>query len=97
MKARQTELVYSALTRWGYTKFREGKGQEEATMRILADLSTKYSLPRTGTGKSIIYQLPDLMYMKKTTCITLVVSLMKDQVTRLPPFLRAAALHYNSL
>ena len=34
MKARQTELVYSALTRWGYTKFREGKGQEEATMRL---------------------------------------------------------------
>jgi len=90
------EFVYSALARWGYKQFREG--QEEAIMRILAGQSTLVLLA-TGTGKSLIYQLPALLYREKSPCLTLVVSplvsLMEDQVTGLPPFLKAAALHYN--
>jgi len=90
------EFVYKALSRWGYSHFREG--QEEAIMRILAGQSSLVLLA-TGTGKSLIYQLPALLYREKSTCITLVVSplvsLMEDQVTGLPPFLKAAALHYN--
>jgi len=90
------QFVYRALARWGYQYFREG--QEEAIMRILAGQSSLVLLA-TGTGKSLIYQLPALLYREKSTCITLVisplVSLMEDQVTGLPPFLKAAALHYN--
>jgi ATP-dependent DNA helicase Q4 len=83
-------------------------------LRILSGQSTLVLLA-TGTGKSLIYQLPALLYREAGPCITLVVSplvsLMEDQVTNtqihkykvhmlsqvtgLPPFLKAAALHYN--
>eukprot|EP00090_Calanus_glacialis_P000787 TRINITY_DN10552_c0_g1_i1.p1 TRINITY_DN10552_c0_g1~~TRINITY_DN10552_c0_g1_i1.p1 ORF type:complete len:1436 (-),score=591.02 TRINITY_DN10552_c0_g1_i1:100-4407(-) len=90
------QFVYTALARFGYEQFREG--QEEAIMRILAGQSSLILLA-TGTGKSLIYQLPALLYGEKSNCITLVVSplvsLMEDQITGLPPFLKAAALHYN--
>merc|ERR1719369_2560778 len=90
------QFLYSALAKFGYEQFREG--QEEAIMRILAGQSSLVLLA-TGTGKSLIYQLPALLYREKSSCITLVVSplvsLMEDQVTGLPPFLKAAALHYN--
>jgi len=90
------QFLYSALARFGYQQFRGG--QEEAIMRILAGKSSLVLLA-TGTGKSLIYQLPALLYGEKSSCITLVVSplvsLMEDQVTGLPPFLKAAALHYN--
>eukprot|EP00092_Neocalanus_flemingeri_P040667 GFUD01044278.1.p1 GENE.GFUD01044278.1~~GFUD01044278.1.p1 ORF type:complete len:1538 (+),score=567.86 GFUD01044278.1:263-4615(+) len=90
------QFVYSALARFGYEQFREG--QEEAIMRILAGQSSLILLA-TGTGKSLIYQLPALLYRENSPCITLVVSplvsLMEDQVTGLPPFLKAATLHYN--
>ena len=48
----------------------------------------------------MIQQLPVYLYYRhRARCITLVVSplvsLMEDQVTGLPSFLRAAALHYN--
>ena len=73
--------VREALARWGYPDFRPG--QLDAVMRILAGKSTLVLLA-TGTGKSLIYQLPALLYRNSTPCITLVVSplvsLMEDQV-----------------
>merc|ERR1719431_1416549 len=56
------QFVYTALARWGYQHFREG--QEEAIMRILAGQSSLVLLA-TGTGKSLIYQLPALLYREK--------------------------------
>lgn len=54
-------------------------------IRILRGESTLVLLA-TGTGKSLIYQLPALMYREAGPCITLVVSplvsLMEDQVNR---------------
>ena len=90
------ETIYTALKKFGYSGFREG--QEEGITRILKGESSLVLLA-TGSGKSLIYQLPAYLYAEKYGCITIVVSplvsLMEDQVTGLPPFLKAAALHYN--
>lgn len=90
------DWVKEGLQLFGHKSFRGG--QEEAVMRILAGQSTLVLLA-TGSGKSLIYQLPAYLYAEKQRCITIVisplVSLMEDQVTGLPPHLRAACLHYN--
>ena len=88
--------IEATLAKFGYTSFRPG--QEEAIRRIVAGKSS-LALLATGTGKSLIYQLPAYLYRERGPCITLVVSplvsLMEDQVSGLPSFLKAAALHYN--
>lgn len=67
-------------------------------MRILSGLSTLVTLS-TGSGKSLCYQLPAYLYSRQRKAITLVisplVSLMEDQVTGVPHFLRAHCLHTN--
>lgn len=75
--------MYQALKELGHTSFRFG--QEEGVMRILSGVSTLVTLS-TGSGKSLIYQLPAYLYNKqKPGCITLVISplisLMEDQVS----------------
>lgn len=90
------DAIFSALKKFGYNSFRPG--QEEGITRILKGESSLVLLS-TGSGKSLIYQLPAYLYGEKKGCITIVVSplvsLMEDQVTGLPSFLKAAALHYN--
>ncbi|XP_075560904.1 LOW QUALITY PROTEIN: ATP-dependent DNA helicase Q4 [Pelecanus crispus] len=67
-------------------------------MRILSGLSTLVVLS-TGMGKSLCYQLPAYLYHKRSKCVTLVVSplvsLMDDQVSGLPPCLKAVCIHSN--
>ncbi|XP_043072964.1 ATP-dependent DNA helicase Q4 [Puntigrus tetrazona] len=88
--------VYEALQDFGYKSFRPG--QEMAIMRILSGLSTLVVLS-TGMGKSLCYQLPAYLYAQRSKCITLVVSplvsLMDDQLSGLPPKLKAACIHSN--
>ncbi|XP_055076482.2 ATP-dependent DNA helicase Q4 [Misgurnus anguillicaudatus] len=88
--------VYEALRDFGYKSFRPG--QEMAIMRILSGLSTLVVLS-TGMGKSLCYQLPAYLYAQRSNCITLVVSplvsLMDDQLSGLPPKLKAACIHSN--
>ncbi|KAL2080063.1 hypothetical protein ACEWY4_023856 [Coilia grayii] len=90
------EEVFEALRDFGYKSFRPG--QEVAIMRILSGLSTLVVLS-TGMGKSLCYQLPAYLYAKRSNCITLVVSplvsLMDDQLSGLPPKLKAACIHSN--
>uniref|UniRef100_A0A8C3TA23 DNA 3'-5' helicase n=1 Tax=Chelydra serpentina TaxID=8475 RepID=A0A8C3TA23_CHESE len=94
--AETPEEVFQALTELGYGAFRPG--QEVAVMRILSGLSTLVVLS-TGMGKSLCYQLPAYLYGKRSKCITLVisplVSLMDDQVSGLPPHLKAVCIHSN--
>ncbi|TMW52820.1 hypothetical protein DOY81_002087 [Sarcophaga bullata] len=91
-----TPEVLDALKMFGHTNFR--KGQDRAVMRILSGMSTLVTLS-TGSGKSLCYQLPAYLYSKHKKSITLVisplVSLMEDQVTGIPHFLRAHCLHTN--
>ncbi|KAA0204068.1 hypothetical protein HAZT_HAZT007475 [Hyalella azteca] len=88
--------VRDTLLMFGHSSFRPG--QETAILRILQGRSTLLVLS-TGSGKSLCYQLPAYLYAQKQTCITLcvspLVSLMEDQVTGLPSFLRAVCLHTN--
>ncbi|XP_064364024.1 ATP-dependent DNA helicase Q4 isoform X3 [Dromaius novaehollandiae] len=90
------EEVFQALSELGYSSFRPG--QEVAVMRILSGLSTLVVLS-TGMGKSLCYQLPAYLYHKRSKCVTLVVSplvsLMDDQVSGLPPRLKAVCIHSN--
>ena len=91
-----SKLIYDTLKKFGHSSFRPG--QEEGVKRILQGESSLVLLA-TGSGKSLIYQLPAYLYAEKYNALTVVVSplvsLMEDQVTGLPSFLRAAALHYN--
>ncbi|XP_075776069.1 ATP-dependent DNA helicase Q4 isoform X2 [Pelodiscus sinensis] len=96
-KVRETPAeVFQALAELGYSAFRPG--QELAVMRVLSGLSTLVVLS-TGMGKSLCYQLPAYLYGKRSKCITLVVSplvsLMDDQVSGLPPHLKAVCVHSN--
>ncbi|MGH0159549.1 UNVERIFIED_CONTAM: hypothetical protein FKN15_037747 [Acipenser sinensis] len=88
--------VYEALAEFGYKSFRPG--QEVALMRILSGLSTLVVLS-TGMGKSLCYQLPAYLYAKRSKSIALVVSplvsLMDDQVSGLPPKVKAVCIHSN--
>ncbi|XP_060798588.1 ATP-dependent DNA helicase Q4 isoform X2 [Neoarius graeffei] len=88
--------VSEALRDFGYKSFRPG--QESAIMRILSGLSTLVVLS-TGMGKSLCYQLPAYLYAQRSKCITLVVSplvsLMDDQLSGIPPKLKAACIHSN--
>lgn len=86
----------AALHKFGHNSFRPG--QEQAIMRILSGKSTLVTLS-TGSGKSLCYQIPAYLYAQDQKCISLIisplVSLMEDQVSGIPSFLKAACLHTN--
>jgi ATP-dependent DNA helicase Q4 len=87
-------IVMQTLKKFGHSSFRPG--QEEIVMRILSGKSTLV-VQSTGAGKSLCYQLPAVIYAQRSPCVTIVVSplvsLMEDQVSNLPSFVKGICLH----
>ncbi|KAG9510121.1 ATP-dependent DNA helicase Q4, partial [Fragariocoptes setiger] len=87
-------IINDALIELKHKTFRDN--QLEAITRVLSGKSTLLISP-TGSGKSLCYQLPALLYWRFRRYITIVVSplisLMEDQLSTFPQCLKAVSLH----
>ncbi|CAO2042764.1 unnamed protein product [Urochloa humidicola] len=77
---------------YGYDSFREG--QLEAIQKVVAGESTMLVLP-TGAGKSLCYQIPAMILPGLTLVVSPLLSLMVDQLRKLPAFLPGGLLASN--
>jgi len=66
--------------RFGHEDFQEG--QWESIAALLAGRDALVVMP-TGSGKSIVYQLPALMLPGLTVIVSPLIALMKDQQDKL--------------
>lgn len=93
-QAYEEEKLVEGLTELNISSFRPN--QKETIKRILFGRSTLFISP-TGSGKSLCYQLPALLYWRYRKYMTIVVSplisLMEDQMNNFPASLRAVSLH----
>lgn len=88
------DRIEDALIELRYKSFRPN--QEDVIKRILMGHSTLFVSP-TGSGKSLCYQLPALLYWRYRKYITVIVSplisLIEDQLKNLSSSLKGVALH----
>jgi ATP-dependent DNA helicase RecQ len=74
------ELVSTLRSRFGLEEFRTG--QREAIEAVLSGRDAVVIMP-TGSGKSLIYQLPALLLPGLTVVVSPLIALMKDQTDKL--------------
>jgi ATP-dependent DNA helicase RecQ len=74
------DAVSSLREHFGFTDFREG--QREVIAAILEGKDAVVVMP-TGSGKSLCYQLPAMMFDGATLVVSPLIALMKDQVDAL--------------
>lgn len=84
LRLRRMHSISAALTslqqHFGFADFREG--QREVIAAILEGKNAVVVMP-TGSGKSLCYQLPALMFEGATVVVSPLIALMKDQVDAL--------------
>src|SRR5437763_17164921 len=77
--------------RFGHTDFQ--KGQWEPITAVLSGRDALVVMP-TGSGKSLVYQLPALMLPGLTVVVSPLIALMKDQQDKLAAQgIHALAMH----
>ncbi len=74
------DALTSLREHFGFPEFREG--QREVIAAILAGKDSVVVMP-TGSGKSLCYQLPAMMFSGATLVVSPLIALMKDQVDAL--------------
>ncbi|MDQ1639775.1 MAG: ATP-dependent helicase RecQ [Pyrinomonadaceae bacterium] len=74
------DALTSLREHFGFSEFREG--QREVIAAILGGKNAIVVMP-TGSGKSLCYQLPALMFEGATVVVSPLIALMKDQVDAL--------------
>jgi len=74
------EALTSLREHFGFAEFREG--QREVIAAILQGKNAVVVMP-TGSGKSLCYQLPAMMFDGATVVVSPLIALMKDQVDAL--------------
>eukprot|EP00667_Euglena_gracilis_P001327 EG_transcript_1326 len=96
VELRGADLLATLQSQFGFSAFRPG--QEAVVQRILAGQSTLAILP-TGMGKSLCYQMAALLLAQAETqkprfalVVSPLISLMTDQVKKLPRCLAGACL-----
>src|SRR6266542_5283831 len=73
--------IYELLRdQFGFERFRPG--QEEVVKHLLAGRSAAAVFP-TGSGKSLCFQLPALIFPGLTVVVSPLIALMKEQIDRL--------------
>jgi ATP-dependent DNA helicase RecQ len=80
MRDRWPQAVRALKKVFGLTEFR--LGQEDVIRAVLRGRNTLAIMP-TGAGKSLCYQLPAVVLPGTTIVVSPLISLMKDQVTKL--------------
>lgn len=79
---------------FGYPSFKTG--QKEVITSILSGRHTLAILP-TGTGKSLCYQFPGLIFPGQVLIISPLLSLMQDQVEQFKRYGEKRVVAVNSL